>query len=409
MDLDLDFVRSHFPALDDGYVYLDNAGGGLVPRVVGERVADYLLSTSVQHGATYEKSAEAKARLAKARRRIAHWINAPEASEVVLGPSTTLLIQMLARAIGTTLEPGAEIIISRVDHESNMGPWEALEALGARIVIWEANRDTGLLDPDDLRSLLSDKTGLVACTHVSNILGAINPITEIAEVVHRAGALLAVDGVAFAPHRLVDVQALGIDFYVFSFYKCFGPHYATLWGKGDALRALPGQGLKFVRQDRIPEKFEPGNVNYELSWGAAGIVDYMEEIGRSVAPGAEGRDLLVAAYRAIASHEEMLAGKLLGFLKGRSSVRIIGPETADKAVRVATVSFVVEDMRSAKIVLAVDRYRIGIRFGDFHAVRLVDHLGLRDSGGVVRVSMAHYNTPAEIERLTGVFDDILPG
>jgi selenocysteine lyase/cysteine desulfurase len=255
---------------------------------------------------------------------------------------------------------------------------------------------------------MTKRTKLVAITHISNILGDIEPAGAISDFVHQRGAMICVDGVAYAPHRLVDVQAWDVDFYVFSFYKLYGPHHALLYGKRDILLDLPGINHFFIPEDDIPYKFQPGNVNYELSYGMLGLCDYLSQLSKLHGGPAENLQAQAAfAFDLIAEYEELLSGHLLDYLNGKSNVRVIGRTTANKQFRVPTISFVVEGMDSEQIVLAVDPHQIGIRFGHFYAKRLIDDLGLAPQNGVVRVSMVHYNTLEEVDRLIQVFDQIL--
>ncbi|UDL93738.1 cysteine desulfurase-like protein [Lichenihabitans sp. PAMC28606] len=400
MALDLDTVRSRFPALADGFAYFDNAGGSLVLGSVADRIRDYLLTTSVQTGASYPASRRAVERLAEARRRIALLLNAARPEEIVLGPSSTILCQFLARSMEGRLQPGDEIVVTDFDHESNIGPWRALEKRGIVIKTWSLDPDTLTIDLDALDALMSDRTRLVAVTHTSNILGTINPVAEIAARVHARGAEIAVDAVAYAPHRAVDVQAWDVDYYVFSFYKTYGPHFAVLYGKYDKLLELDGLYHYFYGKDKVPMKLEPGNTNYELAWGAAGIVDYLDDLGG----GTGDRAAITRAFDDIAAHEAVLAERLLAYLRTRNDTRVIGHRTSDAAVRVPTIAFKMEGRESQAVVQHTDHDSIGIRFGDFHSRRLIEHLGLADNGGVVRVSLVHYNTLDEVDRLIGSLD-----
>jgi cysteine desulfurase family protein (TIGR01976 family) len=395
MALDLDYVRSQFPALTDGFAYFDNAGGSLVLGNVAERVRDYLLTTSVQIGASYPQSQRAAERLREARARIALLLNAARPEEIVLGPSTTVLLQSLAHSMEGNLRPGDEIVVTDFDHESNIGPWRRLEARGAVIKIWSIDPDTLTIALDALDALMSDRTKLVAVTHASNILGTINPVAEIARRVHARGAELVVDAVAYAPHRAIDVRGWDVDYYVFSFYKTYGPHFAVLYGKYDKLLELNGLYHYFYGRDKVPMKLEPGNTNYELAWGSTGIVDYLDRLGG----GTGDRAAITGAFDAIATHEAALAERLLAYLRGCNDTRIIGLRTSDASQRVPTIAFKIEGRDSAAIVRETDRYNVGIRFGDFHSRRLIERLGLSHDNGVVRVSMVHYNTAEEVDRL----------
>ena len=402
MPLDIDHVRRQFPALADGFGYLDNAGGSLVLARVADRVRDYLLTTSVQTGASYPQSRRAVDRLAEARARIALLVNAERPEEVVLGPSTTVMFQFLARAMAGRLRPGDEVVVTDFDHESNIGPWRALEARGIVVKTWWLDPDTFEVSLDALDALMTARTRLVAVTHCSNILGTVNPVAEIARRVHARGAEIAVDGVAYAPHRAVDVRALDVDYYVFSFYKTYGPHFAVLYGKYDRLLELDGLYHHFYGREKVPQKLEPGNTNYELAWGSAGIVDYLDELGG----GTGDRGAVERAFADIAEQETAIGARLLDYLGSRDDIRVVGRRRAGPD-RVPTVSFKVRARDSAAVVSQVDRHDLGIRFGDFHSRRLVERLGLSGNGGVVRVSMVHYNTLDEVDRLVAALDAAL--
>ncbi len=409
MPLDLAFSRSQFPSLsDDGdaWIYLDNAGGSQVLESVADRVREYLLTSSVQTGASYGVSTLAAERLYAGQSAIAELINASRPDEIVFGPSSTVMLQTLARAITPTLSPGDEVVVSMIDHEANIGPWLALQAHGIIVRPWHLNRETMTLEISDLELLMTSRTRLVVCTQTSNIFGQLIPIAAVTACAHDQGAAVCIDGVAFAPHRLVDVRAWDVDYYVFSLYKVFGPHHAVLYGKYDRLRALANQSHHFVPVDKIPGKLQPGNPNYELSYGATAIPEYLVTLGeRSGADaGASRRARMAAAFDAIADHESILADRLLSWLRGRKDARIIGPASADRAVRVPTISFVVDGYDSERIVRAIDPLRIGIRFGDFYSRRLIEHLGLEAGHGVVRASFAHYNTVADADRLIAGLD-----
>jgi selenocysteine lyase/cysteine desulfurase len=247
----------------------------------------------------------------------------------------------------------------------------------------------------------------VAVTWASNILGTINPVTDIARLVHAVGGRLCVDAVAYAPHRLIDVQASGADVVVFSFYKVFGPHYAVLWGRRELLLSLPSLNHFFIGPEIIPYKLQPGNVNYELSYGCIGIHEYLCDTGRSLGAVGNARQCMQTAFDAFARHEDALAERLLAWLRDKRSVRIVGHATARDAGRVPTISFVVAGVRSESIVRHVDAHGIGIRSGDFYARRLIEALGLQAQGGVIRASIAHYNTAGEIDRLIQHLEEVI--
>ncbi|MBC7609823.1 MAG: cysteine desulfurase-like protein [Polaromonas sp.] len=405
--LNLTRIRAEFPALNDDCVYLDNAGGSQVLRRVADRVSDYLLTSSVQLGASYAESQQAGVKVLAARQSVATLINAAHDDEVVMGGSTTSLMFQLTQAILPDIQPGDEIIVTNTDHEANIGGWTRLQTAGAVLKIWEVNPLSLALDLQDLERLLSPQVKWVAMTHASNVLGTINPVAKVADMAHAVGARLCVDAVAYAPHRLVDVQASGADIYVFSFYKVFGPHYAVLWGRRDLLLSLHSLNHFFIGENVIPYKLQPGNVNYELSYGCIGISDYLTRVGTDLGSTGTARQKMQAAFDAFEKHEDAMAERLLTYLRSNKAVRIIGVDSTAAGARMPTVSFMVAGQMSEAVVRHMDSFNIGIRFGDFYARRLFDALGLQAQGGVVRVSIAHYNTPEEIDRLVQHLDELI--
>ena len=408
--LQLDVVRQQFPALANDWIFFDNAGGSQILKSVVDRISEYLLTSNVQLGASYAISKLAGERVLHARAAVSTLINAADSAEVVMGGSTSLLLRILAQGLGQLWQPGDEVIITNTDHEANVSPWVDLKRQGIVLKTWRLNPTTLELDLEDLQSLFTSRTRLVALTHASNILGTINPIRPIADWVHAQNALICVDGVGYAAHRLVDVQALDVDFYAFSFYKTFGPHYAVLYGKRRHLLAIPGINHGFIQKSEIPYKFQPGNVNYELSYGMLGLCDYLSELAivhDRHAVDLTLRDRMVAAFHLIQDHEDVIGDRLLRYLSSKPNIRIIGHPQADPAKRVPTISFVIDGVDSATIPPQIDAHRIGIRYGDFYAKRLIQDLGLTEQNGVVRVSMVHYNTVEEVDRLIQYLDPIL--
>ena len=393
---DIDWVREQFPALKNNMVFMDNAGGSQTLKSVMNRITEYLTNYDVQLGATYHTSQVASDKLDESKKAIQNWINTKYRDEVMIGSSTTMLLRILSICISRNWFDGDEVIITNSDHEANMAAWRDLESLGIKVKTWKLNKDTYQLDLNDLDVLMTDKTKLVAVTHTSNILGTINPVKDIAKLVHKNKALICVDGVAFAPHRLIDVQDLDVDFYVFSTYKTFGPHQAVMYGKLSLWSSMEGINHAFI--ETVPYKFQPGNVNYELSYSLAAIPQYIAKIG--------GNNL-AKGFEKIADYEQEMASRLLDYLKSNPKITIIGETSADKELRVSTLSFIHSEIDSKQIVEAVDAHDIGIRFGDFYAVELIDDLGLRQYNGVVRVSLVHYNSFDEVDKLIEVLKRIL--
>lgn len=410
--LDLPWVRAQFPALADDFIYMDNAGGGQVLRTVAERVSDYLLSTNVIHGAPNAVSRRAEARAQETAARMALLMNAADPLEVVMGPSSTQLEQNLALAmgLGDQFAPGDEIVVGNAEHYANVEPWERLaRQRGVVVRQWPLNPATWRLELDDLAPLMNARTKLVAFTQVSNVIGSVQDVGATARFIHDRGALVLVDGVAAAPHRAIDVTGWGVDYYVFSMYKVFGPHHAALYGRRELLLGLKGINHSFFPETLIPYKLQPGNTNHELGWGCTAVVDYLEALGaRHGAPAdASPRQRIEAAFAAIAAHEAALGARLLGWLRAQPRARLFGPASADAAVRVPTISFTLEGVPSAEVPRRLGELNIGVRSGDFYARHLMPTLGLAPDPGVVRVSLAHYNTPAEVDRLVEALDRIL--
>jgi cysteine desulfurase family protein (TIGR01976 family) len=405
--MDLEFVRAQFPDMGR-FAFFENAGGTFVPHSVIDGVRSYMSETQVQPGGDYAPSIEAARRIAKSHRLMAEMLNAAS-EEVMVGISTSMNVYILAQAIRHWFAPGDEIVVTNLDHEANNGAWRRLEEFGLEIREWRVNKDTADLELDDLETLLSERTRLVCVSQCSNITGSINDVAEIARRVHRAGALICVDAVAYAPHRVLDVKALDVDFYLVSLYKVYGPHLSLLYGKRELLLKAKRQHHYFIADENIPLKLNPGGPNHELTASLSGIIDYFGAIHRRHFPGSNAalHSRLKECFDLVAAHEERLARPFVDFLKSKPEVRIIGRATADAAARVPTFSFVVEGRSSAEFPKHLAKHDVGIRAGHFYAKRLIDALGVDKNNGVVRASMVHYNSPDEVMRLIQHLDEVI--
>ena len=404
--LDIDFVRRQFPQLANGWVHLDNAGGTLVPASVIARMTAFLSESQVQPNGSYGPSSLATERLTEAKTYMAALVNATP-DEIVLSHSTTMNVYVLANAFRSRLAPGDEVIVTNLDHEANNGAWRHLAEIGVIVKEWVVNPETADLEIADLKRLLTPRTRLVTVTHCSNITGSINDIRAITRVVHEAGALICVDGVAYASHRRVDVRALDADIYLCSLYKIYGPHHALMYIRRDLMLALRGQNHFFIGEDKIPLKLNVGGYNYEMIGSLTGIADYFKALHQHHMPGTnvEFPDQLDAVFDLIARHEEQVAAPLVAALAANPKIRLIGRKTADRAERVPTFSFIIEGMDSADVVKRLDAHRLGVRNGTFYAYRIVDTLGHLARHGVVRASLVHYNSPEDVCRLVRALDD----
>ncbi|MEZ5757650.1 MAG: cysteine desulfurase-like protein [Emcibacteraceae bacterium] len=407
MALNMNYVRDQFPGLKSEWAFMDNAGGSQILKGCVDKITDYYYSNNVQLGGSYQVSQDALKAFTNGRENIATFFNAAKPEEIVFGPSTTVLLQFLSKSMASQFRAGDEVIVTITDHESNIGPWVWLEERGVRIKFWPMNKETYELELEALDALMTEKTKLVAFTHVSNLLGTINDVKKITEFVHERSALVCVDAVAYAPHRAVDVQDWNVDFYALSLYKTFGPHHAALYCRYDHMLNLDGLYHYFYGKDKIPAKLEPGNANYELSFGSGAIVDYLVALGEQAGANGSRREKLETAYKDIAAQETILCEKVLSYLRKRNDCTILGIKDGLDPRRVPTIAFTIEGKDPQKICLEMDQHKIAIRFGDFHARRLADSLNISKDNGAVRISLTHYNTVEEIEKLIRALDMVL--
>ena len=405
--IDTAFARAHFPALSGPWALFENAGGTLVASQALDRIRTYMTEYQVQPGAAYPASARAAEMIAESHRAMAAMINAlPE--EVMIGPSTSMNVFLLAQALRPGLAEGDEIVVTNLDHEANVGAWRKLAAAGVTVREWRFDPDSVALEPDALAALLNERTRLVCFGHCSNITGGFTDVAALVRMIHDVGALACVDGVAYGAHRAIDVNAWDVDFYLCSTYKLYGPHLALLYGKRAHFeRAAPLN--HFFLDDALPLKLNPGGPNHELSAGLAGITAYLDALhahheGETNLP-LHGR--LAAIFERIAAHEEALGAPLLEFLTAKPGVRLIGNPSADWNVRAPTFSFAVDGRDAGEIARAASAHEIAIGAGDFYAARCIEALGLAERGGVVRASMVHYNTADEVERLIRALDEAI--
>lgn len=392
--LDVAAARAWFPTLDTDFVFFENAGGSQVPAVVAEAIRNYMLSNYVQLDAPYDISRRSTDVVDAAHSWVNRIMGGEETGHVVLGPSSTQLAYMLAECYSRKLEPGDEIIINETGHEANVGPWVKLERFGIKIKWWSPINRRGETPIDDLTSLLTPRTKLVTFPHVSNLLGSILDVSEITRIVHEAGAKVVVDGVAYAPHRPIDVAAWEVDWYFYSTYKVYGPHMGALYGRTGAFGELVGPNHEFL-PNTPPYKFELGGASHE---GCAGLLGLKPYIAHLAGGGPEPtRGDVVQAFASMGQAELPLQKLIIEGLGDRGYEIIGSPETGDQ--RVGTISFVHPRFSNAQIVEAMVARGIGARNGHMYAYRLCKRLGIDTETGVVRVSLLHYNTEGEVTRL----------
>ena len=412
--LDLDYVRAQFPGLDSPWVLADNAGGSVPARRVCDRIAAYLREDMVQLGASYDRSRVAAERVAAGRAAAARLVGGGE-DEIVLGASTTSNIQLLANALEPGLSPGDEVVVSALDHESNVGPWTRLASRGVVVKIWDFDPADPVLTMAGLEAVLSPRTKVVAFCQVSNVVGSIHPVADFCERIRAANAISVVDGVAYAPHRHVDVESLGCDVYVQSLYKVYGPHQSLMWLAPRVWERVASQNHFFLGNDARPGILQPGSVNHELCAGLPGIIEYLEGLeehhrAREGADMAERRTQTLAdPFRRIAAHEEKLTERLIEGLLGIDGVALIGSSDPGRAHRVPTVAFTVQNRLASELPPLLDPKGLAIRWGHFYAYRAIERMQLLQRDGVVRVSLVHYNRLDEVDRIVEALSAAIGG
>lgn len=407
MNMDIDFVRRQFPAFAEptlqGQAFFENAGGSYTCAAVIDRLTRFYTQRKVQPYAPYAASALGGSEMDEARDRMAALLGvAPD--ELSFGPSTTQNTYVVAQAFGQMLQPGEAVIVTNQDHEANTGPWRRLADRGIEIREWGIDRETGLLDPAGLEDLLDDKVRLVCFPHCSNVVGAVNPVSEITALAHAAGAFVCVDGVSYAPHGFVDVGTLGPDIYLFSAYKTYGPHQGLMMIRRPLAELLPNQGHHF-NAGTLHKRFTPAGPDHAQVAACAGMADYVDALYAHHLGGASdavGRG--AAVHDLMRSHETVLLQQLLDAVKDRNSVRLIGPDRADG--RAPTVALA---LGRAGIDVARDLAAKGIMAGggDFYAGRALSAMGVDTAKGVLRLSFTHYTTQEEMDHLLTALDDVL--
>ncbi len=385
-------IQSHFPALKSGFSYLDNAAGAQVPEQCINNITNFFATASCNVEAPYPGSKTATQIKAQARLETAEFFNC-KPGEVVLGPSSTALTFILARAFSRLWGPGDEIIITELEHEANASPWRNLEAQGVVIKVWKARWDEGSrLEPADLKALVGPKTKLVAIASAANALGTAPEVAAAAEIAHSVGAWCITDMVHYSPHHLPDVKAAGVDMAFFSAYKVFGPHLGFMYIREDLIPQLPADKLWFIPDDSLL-KFEPGTNNHECLTGWLGSLDYLRSALGDNKPGREG---LVAAYQQIEAIETPLIEYGLERLKGVDGLSFYGMPTT--AGRVGTFALNLEGQAPKTVAERLGKMDVGVTAGHMYAPMAIQGLGLWPNG-LVRASIAHYTTQNDIDKL----------
>uniref|UniRef100_A0A7C1J9E8 Cysteine desulfurase-like protein n=1 Tax=Caldilinea aerophila TaxID=133453 RepID=A0A7C1J9E8_9CHLR len=406
------FVRQQFPALSERYngkpaIFFDNPGGTQVHESVIRAMTDYLTRCNANTHGVFATSRLSDETLDYARQAAADLLGAaPE--EVIFGANMTTLTFMLSRSLAAEFGPDDEIIVTRLDHDANVWPWVMMaEDTGAQVRWADVDLETCTLDMEHLRSLINERTRLVAVGYASNAVGTINDVKTIVRWAKEAGAYTYIDAVQYAPHGLIDVKALDCDFLACSAYKFFGPHIGLLYGKREHLERLRAYRVR-PAGEALPGKWETGTKNHEGMAGAAAAIDYIASLGATYgrAPAhASRREKLAAAWEVIGAYEYQLMDRLLTGLKLIPRVRIYGiTDRMDWDKRLATVSIRKEGLTPEALALKLAEENIFVWNGNFYAVSISERLGVEESGGLVRIGLVHYNTLEEVDRCLTAID-----
>jgi cysteine desulfurase family protein (TIGR01976 family) len=382
-------------------VFFDAPGGTQVPQRVIDTISNYLATSNANtHGAflTSERTGEI---YSGAHAAMADFFNC-DPDEVVFGANMTTLTFALSRAIGRDLKSGDELLVTQLDHDANVSPWVALEERGAKVRTADIKLTDCTLDMFDLQAKIRRSTRLVAVGYAANAVGTINDVAEVVRLTHGVGAMAFIDAVHFAPHGLIDVRALDCDFLACSSYKFFGPHVGVMYGKREHLQRLRPYKLRACTE-QLPDRWESGTQNHEGMAGVIAAVEYLADLGRHHAPEARARRAaLAAAYDVITQHERELSTRLIsGLLEipGLTFYGIKDPAKFDQ--RTPTVAIRMEGYTPRELAEYLGKRGIFTWDGNYYAVDLAERLGVQQSGGMLRIGLAHYNTAEEVDRLLG--------
>jgi cysteine desulfurase family protein (TIGR01976 family) len=401
---DIDWVRSQFPALSlkvngSPAAFFDGPGGTQVPRRVIDAMVAYLESSNANTHGAFATSRRTDQVIASAHGAMANMLGC-EPDEIVFGPNMTTLTFALSRAVGRELNPGDEIVVTRLDHDANVSPWTALEERGAVIRFVDIHPADCTLDVEELRRAVSSRTRVVAVGYASNSVGTLNDVEAVVRLAHAVGAMAYIDAVHYAPHGPIDVRKLDCDFLVCSPYKFFGPHTGALYGKREHLLRLRPYKVR-PATDNLPGRWETGTQSHEAMAGVAAAVEYLADVGRHHAPDVQGqRAALLAAFDAIRAYERGLLEALVPALLEIPGLTFYGiKEPSRFHERVPTVAVRMAGRSPRELATYLGERGMFAWDGNYYALNLSERLGVEPQGGMLRIGLAHYNTVAEVARL----------
>lgn len=419
--IDLTPQRKYFPALNKKIkgkyrIFLDGAGGTQVPQSVIDAMVNYMIDNNGNYGGYFDTSITTDKMLIEVRKSVADFINAPSWEEIIIGPNMTTLTFSLVWAISRGIKKGDEVVVTRMDHGANIDSWRSLEEYGADVKFIEINDSDCTLNYEQASKVITPKTKIVAVGLASNATGTINDIKKLSNLAHKAGALIFVDAVHYAPHFPIDVIKLEADFLACSAYKFFGPHVGFLWGKMEHLKRINPK-RPWPEYDEVPSKYVLGTPNMEGFSGAIASIDYLASMGAKYGKKFEadfahfsGRRLdLKKGMSAIAEYEKILGERLNTGLKKIKGLKIYGITDENKlGCRCPTFSFFLEGHTSEELCKKMNKENIYVWNGEegFGALELIKHFNLVKKGGLLRVSIEHYNTIEEVDRFLEVLSKI---
>ncbi len=402
--LDVEWARQQFPSLRQTVngqpaVFFDAPGGTQAPQQVIDAISEYLSKWNANLGGAFLTSQRTDLIVEQAHQAMADFFNcAPD--EVVFGANMTTLTFALSRAIGRELKSGDELLVTCLDHDANVSPWVCLEERGAKVRTADIRPSDCTLDMFDLQAKIRRNTRLVAVGWAANAVGTINDVQEAIRLAHDVGAISFIDAVHYAPHGLIDVKAIDTDFLACSSYKFFGPHQGILYGKREQLLRLRPYKLR-VCSEKLPDRWETGTQNHECMAGVTAAIDYIAEVGRHHSSEVHTRrEAIVAAYEVFQQHERELAAQLITgllALPGLTFFGITDPARFDQ--RTPTVAIRMEGYTPRELAERLGERGIFTWDGNYYAINLAERLGVQQSGGMLRIGLAHYNTAEEVNRL----------
>jgi len=398
---DIEGIRSQYPALKDGTAYLDGAGGTQVPESVIEAISQaHRSGLSNVHG-PFASSRRSDLLIAAAREAVADLVGGP-AGGVILGPNMTTLTYRMAAALAKTWVPGDEIVVSELDHDSNIRPWvQAATDAGVTVRWARVDPQTTDLPAGQYAALVTSRTRLVAVAAASNLIGTITDVAAISEIAHAAGALVYVDAVAAAPHFRLDMSSMGADLIALSAYKWCGPHAGAVVASVGLLETLHPDKLE-PSSDVVPERFELGTAGIANMAGITAAVDHLADL---VAGEGGRRQRLDRSLAALEAREAVLVPAAISRLTAIPGVRMVG----SPARRTGTITFTVDSLTQGEVSARLGERDICVWSGHAYAWELARALGIRDTGGAIRVSLAPYTAVSDLDRLVEALTSIVSG